>query len=867
MRKDWIGRIHGWLRLWLPGDFRRRHGESMEEVFRERLAGERVGAAEAGRIWMREGRDLAATGIRLRLSHGKRGGDGMEAWREDLKSAWRSLRRSSGYAAFAATTLGLGIGATVTFAAFLDRVVLRPVDFPNADRLVMVWRTQEARGLMVSPDREARDRVKEVDAFQAVAAIGGSEVVLSTEQGPRVLEGRTMDQGLPVMAGRPPVLGRYFDADDLKGDGAPVVVLSQGLWKRAFGSDPGVIGSTVRIEGQPRTVVGVAPDALRPPSPGDPPVDVWLPLAENDTDGGLAVYALLRDGVTLEQAREQVKALGLAARENEGTPWSLGLVPAGDMVGSRLKSPLKAVGAAVALLLLIACINAANLLLARGDARRRDTAVRAALGASSARLGRELVLENLLLVVFSSVLGLALADGVVRAVRGLRPEDLRVLDSVHLDPLVTGSALVAAALTALLFGLIPLLHRVRTRPAAVLTERAATSAGDAVAVRRILLVAEVALSFALLASSVQLVNALRELNRRDTGFATAELLAVRFRLPDWRFADSTSREAGLVAIRRAVRSIPGVRDATVASGTPPRTGIYFGQASAEDQPEPEGGNEPSIFFGNSVDPGYFATLGQAVLEGRTYKEQDLRTEPRPWVIGESAARKYFPDGNAVGGRLRLGSGDYHRIIGVVRDIWAMGSATDPGYPQLYLPRDEGEGGILLVRASDPGAVAPRIRTAFRTVDREIPVTEISSVASLYRDALARERLVGMLLTAFAVTAALLATVGLYGVVSQLATRRVREFGIRISLGADRLTIFRLALRGGALAVAAGLGLGSALAWVGLRFLQAGVAGLDAARPGAFVLAGLLLGVATLLAMGLPASRASRTDPVEALRTD
>jgi hypothetical protein len=310
-----------------------------------------------------------------------------------------------------------------------------------------------------------------------------------------------------------------------------------------------------------------------------------------------------------------------------------------------------------------------------------------------------------------------------------------------------------------------------------------------------------------------------------------------------------------------------VKDVTVATGVPPRAGIYFGQPQAEGQRSPDGVEGNVVFFGQSVGTGYFGVVGQRVVAGRGFTSADMRAEPQPWVLSETAAARYFPDGRAVGGRFRLDEDEWHPIVGIVADVWSTGSATDPGYPQLYTPTTVGEGWFLVVRTLDPSAIAADVRALVRDVDLEIPVTDVQPIAALYREALARERMIAALLAAFAVTAALLAAVGLYGVVVQLAVRRTREFGIRISLGAERRSIFALALRSGAVAVAVGLGAGAGVAWAGLRFLGVGIAGLGEADASAFVGAAALLGVATLLAMGVPAARAARTDPTASLRAE
>lgn len=793
-------------------------------------------------------------------------GRAMNGWADDFRSALRSLRRSPGFAAFAVGTLALGIGATITFAAFLDRIVLRPVDFPDSDRLVMAWRTQDA-GFEISPDLETRDRVRSADVFDAVAATGGREVAWSTDDGPRMLDARTIDSAFPVLAGLPPLLGRFFTHDEMAGSGAHVLLLSEGLWKRAFGADPNVLGRSLRIDGDSYTVVGVASETMRAPGPGDPAADIWLPLPADGSDAGPNVYARLKEGVTLDQASERMDALDLAAAESAESQWRTRLMPVRDMVGSRLKSPLKAAGAAVALLLLISCINLANLLLARGDARLRDTAVRAAVGAGRLRLAREMLLEHIVIGAIASAIGLGLAALALSATRALRPDELRLLDSLRLDPWVTAAAIACGAVTVVLFGALPLLHRTRTQPGAVLGERASTGEAGAVTLRRALLVGEVALSFALLACGVQIVTTLGQVRSRDPGLAVDRLLSVRIRLPEWRFPDPAGREAALAEIRERVLHLPGVERVAVAANTPPRLGIFFGHAEADGQVPVGDDKTPAVLFGNSVGPGYFDGIGQELVRGRDFTAEDTGVEPAPYILSESAAARYFPDGDAVGGRFRLGEGDWHPIVGVVHDIWATGSANDPAYPQLYVPLDEGKGSMLLLRTDDPARLAARIRTVVANVDREIPVLDAQPMATLYRDALARERLIAMLLGVFAVTAATLAAAGLYGVVAHLAVRRTREFGIRISLGAEPGSIFELALRDGLVSVVAGLVVGCGLAWAGLRLLHAELAGLEGARPLAFLAAAALLGAVTLAAMSVPAVRAARIDPAEALRAE
>jgi predicted permease len=463
------------------------------------------------------------------------------------------------------------------------------------------------------------------------------------------------------------------------------------------------------------------------------------------------------------------------------------------------------------------------------------------------------------------VLGVLVARVSILTLRDLRPERLRLLDGMALNGRVLAFAAAAALLATLLFGALPALRTGRGWVAGLLRgSRGGVPSGARA--RRALVIVEVALSFTLLVAAVQVARTLVEAARRDPGFDHESLLAVSYRLPAWRFPEEADRAAANEAIQERVRALPGVASAA-RGAVPPGTGIFFGQAELEggSEPETDAGNE--VFFGSSISEGWLETLGVPVLEGRTVSAADERSDESLWLLGEGLAERLLPGGDVVGRRFRVG-GEWGRVIAVVGEVLASASLGGPAYEQIWLVGGPATGGSLAVRTrGEPAAAAPAIRAAIRSVDPQIPVTEIETVKDRLRAALARERLTAALLTAFAATAGLLTVVGLYGVLSQIVRVRLHEYGIRLSLGAAPGRLFVAIVRGGALTVAGGILLGIATATAGLRLLGSRLSGLEGADPASFTAAAVLLVVVSVLASALPARRAARADPVEVLRSE
>lgn len=849
--------LHRLLRLLLPSSFRRRHGAAMEATFRERL--QRAGSP-LGRValWLGEGRDVVSTALRLRWSRARRGGV------DDLRAAVRSLRRAPGTTVTAVVTLGLGIGAAIALFSALDRVMLRPVDLPQPDRLVSVWRRM-GPSFRTSPDLEARESLREADGlFDALVAFSQQPMILSGRGEPESVAAVWVDPGFVDIAGVTPLRGRLLQPDD---EGRHLVVLSEGLWHRLGAGD--VVGSTLRLDGEPWTVVGVAPRTLRFPSPSAQPTDVWVPMARNGSLGISLILGRLAPGTTLSVARERLAGIN-QARSEAGAQGELEIVPAGELETRSLRGPMTILMAAVALLLAMACASVAGLLLARSEARSSEAAVRAALGASRCRLARQQLMESVVLASLAAALGLGLARLALAVLPRVRPDALTLLDGLTLDGRVLAFAIGATATSLLVFGLVPSLRVGRGRVGELLGGgRHSASAGVARA-RRVLVTVEVALSFVLLVAAVKVTTSLLDAQSRDVGFQDRGLVAVQYRLPDWRFSNEDELAAANRAIQARVEALGGVESAVIASGVPPAVGIYFGHPQAEGGPEPDPSAPREVLFGASVGPGYVETLRLPVLRGRGFQEEDRDAGEQLWLMGESTARRYFPpDGDAVGRDFRMDpDAPWGTVVGVVSDVLAWGGLNAPDYGQIYEVGQAASGRTLLVRGSgDLDALVPEVRAAIRSVDPELPVVKVDRVEDLFSAALARERLTALLLTCFAAAAALLAVVGLYGVVTQVARVRRREFGIRLSLGARPATIYRWIMSGTARTVVVGMVAGVVLAWLGIRSLASQVPGLDAGDPRAYALAAVLLGLAAVSATSLPARAAARSDPAQVLRDE
>lgn len=885
-----IRSLHRLLRLFLPPAFREKHGAAMEAVFAEEhaAAGRRGGGAVV-RLWIREALDMVVTGYRQRSEArrfgaefvargiarhrvGKGGGVTMGVV-DDVRHAMRSLVRRPSLTVFAVVTVGLGVGATTAIFSTVEAVILHPLPYEGADRMVNLLRKIGNADAYVTPAPEQIEAWARMgDVFERVEVWSMRGMTLTGRGEAREVMAGLIRPSFHDLVGRYPVVGRTFNPEELAGDGAKVVLISSGLWEAAFGRDPGVLGESLRLDGEPYTVVGVMPPRTLMPGFGLMPAELWRPLSEEAARADPFATGIVREGVTLEAVNARLAVPSSPSEaEGPGADWSGAARLVAADVSNGVRGILALLMGAVVMLLLIACVNVSNLLLFRANARRRETAVRAALGSGTGRLVRQLLLESSFLALVGGALGTGLAYVGQDVILKLRPERLAVLDYVGINGRVLGFTLALSLITGFIFGLAPALHA--SRPDALEPLRSGSrTEGDVVGrrARWVLLVGEVGLSFALLMGSLSVLGEFASRLRADVGYRSGEVAVMQISLPRWRYDGPEGRRAVADALRDRMVKLPGVVHVSLSSGVPPRAGVMFGEVY------PEGG-EPldgtQILRGSSVDAEYFSTLGQRILAGRAFTEEDVEAEESRVVVGESTAHRFFGDGDPIGRRFRVGAdpGRWYTVIGVAQDVAIAGlSAATQSLQVYHLRRTAFADVTVLARVmtgADPGDLLPLMRQIAVDIDPELRIDRLVTADEMMRATLDRERFTTTIIGTFAVLALVLAAIGLYGVVSQVVGQRTREIGIRVALGAGRATIASMVLRRAGGATGAGVVLGTVLAVVGSRYLHSRVVGFDTTNLTTYLLASSVLALAALLAAYAPARRASHVDPVEAMRAE
>jgi putative ABC transport system permease protein len=812
----------------------------------------------------------------------------------DLRYAARTLGRSPGFTAAAVLTLALGIGANAAVWSVVHAVLLRPLPYPHPERLVMLWETasQEPRDSFSGPDfLDYRERLAGRDGrkpFAGLAAFIASGVQLDGENGPERIRGCTATEGFFQLLGARPSLGRTFLAEDHRPGAAPVIVLTDGLWRRRFGADPRIVGKSLPVNGRSATVVGVLPAGFRFSIPGFlRPVEVWTPLAlsPGGDRGGhmLRVLGRLKPGVTSDAVQSELAATAaLLARQYPGTNDGVGvrLIPLHEQIAGSSRRALLVLLTAVGLVLLTACANVANLLLARAASRRREIAVRRALGAGRLRLVSQLLAESLLLAALGGGLGLLFAAWGLDLLVPLGGAQLPRADEIGFDRATVAFTAGAVLLTALLFGLAPALSAARQAPGEGLRE--GERGGSGVGRRRArgaLAVAEVALALVLSTGAGLLIRSFLGLLDTRPGFEPRGVLTATVVLPKWKYHEGPAQAAALEQLVDRVAALPGVRVAGAIDDLPldgdrdANTYVVPGMpADAKSLPDAEI---------RSITPGYFAAMGIPLAAGRPFAAADSGKAPPVVIVNQALARSSFPGVDPVGKRLSFDGKEWLEIVGVAGDVRDL-ALDAPAEREIYRPAAQTPGiRMTLVlaggergnaNAGNPGnaaisGLANAVRQAAQAVDRELVVTRVEPMTEVIGAGLAERRFHVLLLGLFAAAAFALAALGVYGVISSGVAERTREIGIRVALGAGRGAVLRMVLGQGAALAAAGVAIGTALA-LGLTQLLAGLLyGVGAADPGTFAAAALLLASVALFASLLPAARAARLDPVVALKED
>ncbi len=803
----------------------------------------------------------------------------LDTLRRDLRYAIRQIRRHPGYAAIVVATLALGIGANTAVFSVVDAVLLRPLPYANAGRLVRLWSAYpsrgETRGSVSEPDlkdwKAQSHTIQSMGAWPYVRIAG-----LVTRRGgvPSELTTAYVTPGFFETLGVPAARGRYLTASEHERGRNHAIVLSWQAWKDQFGGEDDVIGQTVTLSGEAYTVSGVMPPGFGFPA-GD--VQAWVPLSLIPDSGiprlrqvrFLRVIGRLAPSATIESARREMGViagrLASAYPDADRDVTAVTIRPLREEIVGSVRPVMLAIFGGVALVLLIGCVNVAGLALARSEERGRELGIRAALGASRMAMVRQLLAESAVLSLLGGVAGLALGAWGTRVIVGLAPPDIPRLGQVTLDGRVFLFAALASVVTALLSGLLPALRASRTDVADALSEggRGGSAGPRASRLRGALLFGEVTLVALLAVGAGLLVRSYAAVRSVDPGFRANGLLTLGVH------ADGDDYKEFLEQALRDVRNVPGVQSAAMVRPLPLGPNTFGGEGLTFEipgRPPAPKGQEPHADV-RMVSPGYFRAMRIPLLRGRDFDQRDKGDVPPVVVLSRSAARKYWGDELPVGQQIRVGKVSAE-IVGVVDDIKQTSLEEDPE-PAAYVPfdQDSRRGMSLVVRTDDPASVIGPIRKAIWALRPDQPIEDVASMESLFASATAGRRFSMALLGTFAALALLLAAVGIYGVVAYTVSRRVREIGIRVALGAGPAAVVRLVVGRSLAIVTAGAFTGLVLAALGGGILQSLLFGVGRLDPWVFAGSAILLVLVGAAAAAFPARRATRVDPLVAMRSE
>jgi putative ABC transport system permease protein len=809
---------------------------------------------------------------------------GVETLIADVRYGLRRLRSNPGFTAVSAITLALGVGATTVIFSAINPILFKALPYPSPDRVLMVSDAGNNGTPMPVAFGTYREILLRNHSFDALAPFKAWQPALGATGEPERLVGQAVGAQYFRALGVAPARGRDFTADDDRNAGPRVAILSNALWQRRFGGDLDIVGRTVTLDDDPYVVIGVMPASFE--NVPDAHVDIWRPLQYKtvftpdmrEWGHHLRLVGRARAGVDLEAARADLNAIARTPRPDmPRVPWAsleTGIIVTSLQadVAREVRPALLAVFAAVLVLLVIACVNVTNLLLARGAQRRGEFALRAALGAERGRLVRQLITESMILSLFGGVLGMIVAVVGLRAFISLSPVTLPRLGSMHIDGMALGFAVLVTSVIGLTVGVLPAIHASREDLQAGLQETSRRSVSEHHVTRRVLVVAEVALSLVLLVSAGLLLRSLERVFAVNVGFDSSQMVTMQVQLTGHRYDPDVARARFLDEALGAVRRVPGVSMAAFTQQLPLSgdLDVYGVHLEANTDPKDDG-----AALRYAVTPDYFAAMRIPLIRGRFLDSHDVAGAPRAVVINEAFARAEFGKNDPIGQRMRIGptEGDGFTIVGIVGDVKQEIDALDSRYAVYTTPSQwhwVDELVSLVVRSTQPGnpaSLAAPLRNAIWSVDREQPIVRVATMSALETTATGGRRFALILFELFGAVALLLAAVGIYGVLSGSVTERIREIGVRSAMGAAPRDILALILGQGMKLTTVGAALGLIGAFAATRGLVTMLFGVTHLDPPTYVGVIVLLFAVSAIACWMPAWRAARVDPSITLRSE
>ena len=795
----------------------------------------------------------------------------METLFQDLRYGIRLLAKKPGFTLVVVMTLALGIGVNSAIFSVVNTVLIRPLPYKDAEQIAVVWETLPSIGLEENTPAPA-NYIKwreQNEVFENIAAFTVGFTNLTGAGEPERVDSLRVSASVFPLLGVEPMLGRTFLPEEDQPGASRVVVISHSLWQRRFGADSGILEKDITVNDRSYTVIGVMPPSFKFPLLK---AELWVPIAftpdaRTEMSRNLWVLARMKPGITRDQAQAEMDTITARGQDPQATfRFGVNVVPLGEQLVGHIRPALLVLLAATGFVLLIACVNVANLLLARANGRQKEIAVRIALGAGRLRLMRQLLTESLMLAGLGGAAALLLAMWGVDVLSSLMPDNISQAKSVFIDSRVFAFTLGVSLVTGIVFGIIPALQATKPNMNEALKEGGRdSSAGSRRWVRNLLVVAEVSLALVLLIGAGLMMKSFQRLNNVDMGFQPENLLAMQVQLSSSKYIDQSKRTAFFDQLLQQVESLPGVESASIINGLP--VSFQGGGSTFTIEGRPEAAATTPMCTYRIIGPDYFRTMHIPLSSGRDFSRHDSQQAEHVAIISESLARQVWPDGNALGHRITWGGDDAPMsIIGIVKDVKL--SLTAEVKPHVYIPYSQihiAPYEMVIRTKTDAPALAAAVRSEVWAIDKDLPVSNIRTMEQILSGSIARPRFNLLLLGIFAALAMVLAAVGIYGVMSYTVTQNTREIGIRMALGARPGDVLKFVVGQGLALTFIGVGIGIAAAFALTRLMENLLFEVTATDPATFVLYSAILTGVALVACFVPARRATKVDPMVALR--